>query len=230
MRITSSDLLLQVVRLFGVERAGSASAISRSGTTSAVIALRAQPAHRFEAVAAVRRPEALLRRRDGDDRVEETAGLLDDVGQPLMVHFGDVALERRRLDPVDREGDQHHRVAAQRVAVSGEHAAVRALDFSGYRRQFVRKSDAAFLRLQAGGLGRPFAPGRALHLRFCFTRHLLLLSARESPAATTAVLVPLSRPGVLAGFFLPTSSRTGPLHRPDTYRPQARPSGSESWT
>jgi hypothetical protein len=35
-----------------------------------------------------------------DDRIEEEAGPVDDVGQPLVVHVRDVALERRRLHRV----------------------------------------------------------------------------------------------------------------------------------
>ena len=63
----------------------------------------AQTAHRFQAVAAVRRPEALLRRGDRDHRIEEHAGAVEHVGEPLVMHLRQIALERRRLDRLDRQ-------------------------------------------------------------------------------------------------------------------------------
>ena len=59
MRITSSDFSRRLCA-FSVFSARICHAISRLGTTSAVIDARAEPAHRLEPVHAVRRPEAFF--------------------------------------------------------------------------------------------------------------------------------------------------------------------------
>ena len=94
MRITSSDFSFRLCA-FSVLSARICQASSRLGTTSAVIDFA--PRRR---IAASRWPpfgvqKPFSGRGDGDDRVEEEARLVDDVGEALVVHVGDVALERR---------------------------------------------------------------------------------------------------------------------------------------
>ena len=70
----------------------------------------------------------LFGRGDGDDRIEEAAGLGDDVGEALVVRLGEIALERRRLDLVDGEDGEDERVAAERVVVGADDRAAFAVD------------------------------------------------------------------------------------------------------
>ena len=69
--------------------------------------LRAERAHRAEPVIAVGRPVLAVARGHSDDRVEEAVELVDRVRQTPDVCFREIALERRRLDAVDRQrGEQ----------------------------------------------------------------------------------------------------------------------------
>ena len=46
---------------------------------------RPKAAHGFEAMPAIRSPEASLRCDHSDDRVEKTPGFVDDVGEPFVM-------------------------------------------------------------------------------------------------------------------------------------------------
>ena len=172
MRMTSSERSLRLCA-FSVLSARICHATSRVGTTSAVIGLRAEPLHRGQAVATVRRPEPahLLGRGDGDHGVEEAPGLLDDLGEALVMRFAEVALERRRLDLRDREDREEHRVTAERilVATDDDAAFIRDRTFELLERGIgVRRVDDAAERIEAGRLGlllaRRLAPGRGVRL------------------------------------------------------------------
>jgi hypothetical protein len=54
-------------------------------------------------MAAVGSPETTTGRHDSDDGIEKTPSLTDNVGQPFVVSVGEIALKRRRFDPVDGE-------------------------------------------------------------------------------------------------------------------------------
>ena len=70
---------------------------------------------------AVGSPEAAVRRRNGDHRIEETSDFLDHSGQPLVVGLGKIALERRGLNAVDGKHGYKQRMPAERVAISRYH-------------------------------------------------------------------------------------------------------------
>ena len=59
----------------------------------------AEALHRREPMTSVLSPEArgALGSRDGDHRIEEATGLLDDLGEALVVRVAEIALEGRRL-------------------------------------------------------------------------------------------------------------------------------------
>ena len=127
MRITSSDLSFRLCA-FSVLSARICHATSRFGTTSAVIAFA--PSRR---IAASRWPplgvqKPVLRRRDGDDRIEENPRAVDDVGELLVVRVRHIALKRRRLDLVDRQHRQQQRLPAERIEILPDHDAAGALD------------------------------------------------------------------------------------------------------
>ena len=166
MRMTSSDLSRRLCA-FSVLRARICQATSCRGTTSAVSA-RAEPAHGLEAVAPVGRPEALLRRCDCDDRIEKHPGAVQHVGEPAMVHLRKVALERGRLDRIDRQHGDHERMPAEGVAVLADDHAPLAFHQPGKLLQLGRGGlEAALGRRKAArarlGLAGPPARRGALH-------------------------------------------------------------------
>ena len=108
MRITSSDLSL------GYDERGDR--------------LCAEPPHRLQSVAAIRRPEAFLRRGHGDDRIEEHAGAIEHIGKAAVMRLRKVALEGCRLDCLDRQHRGDHRLFSERIVVAAEHEAAFVLD------------------------------------------------------------------------------------------------------
>src|SRR6516165_1845172 len=62
-----------------------------------------QTAHGFQTVSAVRRPETTARGRDSNNRVEESPGFVDDIGEAFVVSVGKIALERGGLHRVNRQ-------------------------------------------------------------------------------------------------------------------------------
>jgi len=81
---------------------------------------RAEASHRHQAMHAVRCPEPFLRGGHGDDRVEEHAGAVEHIRELAMVHLGKVALERRRLDAVDRQDGHQDRLLSQGITIGAE--------------------------------------------------------------------------------------------------------------
>jgi hypothetical protein len=73
-------------------------------------------------------PEAAARRHDRDHRVEKTPSLTNNVGQPFVVSVGEIALKRRRLNPVDRENREQGLMTAQRFLIEAHDAAPSLLD------------------------------------------------------------------------------------------------------
>src|SRR5207344_184822 len=69
-------LVLQVVRLLRVKREDLPGHLALRYNERRD-RFRAEPAHRRQAMAAVWRPKAVLRRRDGNDRVQKHAGAVD---------------------------------------------------------------------------------------------------------------------------------------------------------
>src|SRR5439155_7124215 len=119
-------LLAQVVRLFGVEGEDLPGDFAL-GNDERGDGPRPEPAHRLEAVAAVRGPETSFRRGDGDHRVEKHSRAVEDVGELAVVRLRKVALEGRRLDALDRKNREDERVLPERIAVGAENEAPFAL-------------------------------------------------------------------------------------------------------
>ena len=132
---------------------------------------RAEPAHRLQAVPAVRGPEALLRRGDRDHRVEKHSRAVEDVGELAVVRLRKVALEGRRLDALDRKNREDERVLPERIAVGTENEAPFALypdaRFLGVAGQRVEPALARREPARAGlGLPRRALRGGALEPGF----------------------------------------------------------------
>ena len=72
---------------------------------------------------------------------------------------GDVALEGRALDLLDRQRREDERVAAERLAIGGEHRAAVALDLAGERVELRGRSAASCGG--ASSVGVSFTPLRA---------------------------------------------------------------------
>src|SRR6267154_1408823 len=146
-------LLAQVVRFFRVEREdlpgdlafGNDERGDRSG---------AQPSHRFEAVPAVRGPEAFLGRGDRDHRIQKHPGAVEDVGELPVVGLREVALKRRRLDAIDGQDREDEGILSERIAVRAEHKTAFALDPRAHFLGFGRKRvEPALGRQEAAGAG-----------------------------------------------------------------------------
>ena len=127
MRITSSDLSLRLCA-FSVLSARICHATSRFGTTSAVIAFA--PSRRIASSRwrplGVQKPfsgavTAMIGSRNMPVRSSTSAS-------SLVVHVGKVALERRRLDAVDRQHGEEQRILAERIVIAAEHEAAFVLD------------------------------------------------------------------------------------------------------
>ena len=76
---------------------------------------RSEPPHGFEPMPSIWRPEAGLRRRNGDDRIKKRSCFLDHACELLMMSFGEVALKRCRLDGIDRHDGDHEWRSAQGI-------------------------------------------------------------------------------------------------------------------
>src|SRR5437667_8851374 len=90
----------------------------------------------------------------------------------------EIALERRRLDGIDRQDREDQRVLAERVAVAAQHDPALAFDAAARFLAVARQRlEAAFERRQAARSGFCLAGPAA---RLCFSQ-LLLLRMRRSP-------------------------------------------------
>ena len=150
----------------------------------------AQPEHlrRGEPMAAVRRPEAALGAAHDDDRVEERAGLLDLLREPLGVGRREIALERRRLDRVARQAGEQQRVPAEGLAIGADRDAARlahGLRERGELGAFAVERDLA--RRRTAGLAPRREPLlRAAAGRLLPRRHVRLLGLRGEKNSRSA--------------------------------------------
>ncbi len=62
-----------------------------------------QPTHRLKAMPSIRSPEPISRGDYGNDWVEKTAGLINNVGQTLVMRVGQIPLKRCGLDSTNRQ-------------------------------------------------------------------------------------------------------------------------------
>src|SRR6202030_3851477 len=115
-------------------------------------------AHGFEAMPAIRSPEASLRCHDRDDRVEKTPGFVDDIREPFVMSIGQISLERGGLDGIDRQNRKQERMSAERVLVRSHNTAGGFCDcLRSFRRSSCRLLDPAFCRAEALRPGFGFA-------------------------------------------------------------------------
>src|ERR1700756_4318217 len=113
---------------------------------------------------AVGSPESEPRGENCDDRVEETPRLVDDISEPLVVGVGEISLEGRWFDGIDREDAQQYRMTGERFLVRSNNAAAGFGDsFCGFGCSSCRLLESAFRRAEAlrprFGFARP-PPGR----------------------------------------------------------------------
>ena len=90
--------------------------------------LRPQLLHRRQPMEPVRRPVLPVVGRDSDHRIEIPSELVDRVGDPADMGLRQVALERRRLDAVDRQSGKQLPVSAEGITVRREHGTAVLLD------------------------------------------------------------------------------------------------------
>lgn len=67
-------------------------------------------------------------RHDGNDRIQETAGLVDNVSQALVVSVGKIALERRCFNRIDGQNRKQDRMTTERFFIPADDAAAGFLD------------------------------------------------------------------------------------------------------
>src|SRR5262249_22631120 len=101
-----------------------------------------------------------------DDRVEKTPSLVDDVGEPFVVSIGEISLERRGLNGIDRQDGQQYRMTGQRVLIRTNNAAAGVRDcfcsFGGGSRRLLEPAFSGAETLCPGlGLARATTGWRA---------------------------------------------------------------------
>ena len=66
---------------------------------------------------AIRSPEASLRCDHRDDGVEKTPGFVDNVSEPFVVSIGEISLEGRGLDGVNRKNAKQYRLSRDVILI-----------------------------------------------------------------------------------------------------------------
>jgi hypothetical protein len=99
-----------------------------------------------------------------DNRVEKTPCLIDDISQPFVVSVGEISLEGRWFDDIDRQDAQQYRMTGERFLVRSNNAAAGFGDcFCSLGRSSCRLLESAFRWAEAlrarFGFARP-PPGR----------------------------------------------------------------------
>ena len=91
-----------------------------------------QATHGCKAMASVGGPEApAIRSGDSDDGIEKASGLIDYVGQALVMRVGEVALKGCGLDSVDRQNGDQDSMTAKRIFIGTYDASAGFLNGSG---------------------------------------------------------------------------------------------------
>ncbi len=111
----------QVVRLLGIEREDSEGELFIGYQEGRDRAHPKTPG-RLQSMAAVRRPEAVIRRHR-DHGIKEQAGGADRLGQAGGVGLGEITLEGRGDDLLYGERREHERLSREGVAVGADHGA-----------------------------------------------------------------------------------------------------------
>src|SRR5262249_46504499 len=75
-------------------------------------------------MAAIGRPKPACGGYNGDNRVEKSSRLVDNVSQPLVVSIGEVSLEGGGFNRTDRQHGQQHRMSRKRLLVHSNDAAI----------------------------------------------------------------------------------------------------------
>ena len=130
--------LAEVVRLLGIEKENPVRDFGL-GDDERDDGLRAELPKCAEPVVAVRRLVLPFPRWHGDHRIEESVERIDRLGETSDVCLGEIALERRRLDAIERERGEKLPVSAQWIAIGGEHGAIVVADGAGERRDGDRR-------------------------------------------------------------------------------------------
>jgi hypothetical protein len=94
---------------------------------------------------AVGSPEPDPRGENCDDRIEKTPCLIDDISQPFVVSVGEISLEGRWFDRIDRQDAQQYRMTGKRFLVRSNNAAAGFGDcFCGFGCSSCRLLESAF--------------------------------------------------------------------------------------
>jgi hypothetical protein len=76
----------------------------------------------------IRSPEAIAGRRYRNDGVQKTSGLINDVGEALVMSIGEITLKRRGLDGINGQNRNEYRMPAQRLFVGTDNTTADLLD------------------------------------------------------------------------------------------------------
>src|SRR5262249_16020519 len=97
-------------------------------------------------MSAVGRPEAYACCGAGNDRIQETASVVDDIRRPFVMSVRQIPLEGSGLDGVNRQDGNSDRVPAQRVFVRTRNPSAGFLDRGGEFRGGTRRLSHPALR------------------------------------------------------------------------------------
>jgi hypothetical protein len=132
------------VRLFGIERQDLPRHFTISDNQGGN-RLGSKAAHGFQAMAAIRSPESIVGRSDGDDRIKETSGLVDHIREPLVMGVRQISLKRSWFDSADRQNRKQQRMSAKRLSVGSNNTTTSFFDRFGKGRSVsARLVETAF--------------------------------------------------------------------------------------
>src|SRR6266568_7541595 len=124
----------------------------------------------------IRSPEPVPQRKYRNDWVEKPSGLINDVGQTFVMRVGQVPLERRWLDRINRKNRNQNRMAAEWFLICPHCAAARFFDrFCYLGHSFRRLGQSAFCRREALCAGLSIAWPLSGWCAFRHSRHSILV-------------------------------------------------------
>src|SRR5579859_6237481 len=95
-------------------------------------------------------PETIARRNYCNDWIEKTSGLINDVGQTLVMRIGQVPLKGCGLNRINRQNRNQNRMAAEWLLICPHCAAARFFDcFCYFGQSFRRPCQSALCRREA---------------------------------------------------------------------------------
>ena len=79
--------------------------------------LGSKAAHGFQAMPAIRSPESIVGRSNGDDRIKETPGFVDHIRESLVMGVRQISLKGSWFHGANRQDREQKRMSAERLFV-----------------------------------------------------------------------------------------------------------------